>query len=42
MKWDKIGLGGRGQKKNTKNIGHHLCTFPYRKYYSTKLRINDN
>ena len=28
LKWDKIGFGGDGGSKNSKNVGHHLWMFP--------------
>jgi hypothetical protein len=32
MKRNKIGLGGLGGLKTSKNVGHHLCTFPKAKW----------
>ena len=32
--------GGMGGQKNTKNVGHHLCTFPYANQTESLLCFN--
>ena len=32
-------LGGRGGQKLSKIVGHHLCTFPFGKFYHSRIEV---